>query len=140
MMILLPGARGARWGDRPPQGLRTGCFREEKNMKRLPLMSVLLVVLTLLCASATEQSAAWAGEPDGALRAPDATKNYGDQILDPTGSPDDDADGDPDTAGDGFGFVAEKNPLGGSQQIQGPVDRLPAVLVLLLVNYVVILR
>ena len=109
-------------------------------MKRIALMSVLLVVLTLLCAPATEQSAAWAGEPDGALRAPDANKNDGDQILDPTGSPDDDADGDPDTAGDGFGYATDKNPLGGAQVLGGAEDRLPLELMLFLVNHVLILR
>ena len=109
-------------------------------MKRIPLISVLLVALTLLCAPAIEQSAAWAGEPDGAMRAPDAGKNNGDQILDPTGSPDDDADGDPDTAGDGFGYTTEKNPLGGSHVLAGPDDRLPLELMLFLMNHVLILR
>lgn len=108
-------------------------------MKRMTLISVLLVVLTLLCAPAAEQSAAWAGDRDGALRVPDGPRNNGDQILDPTGSPDDDADGDPDTAGDGFGYTTEKDPLGGPNLLGGPEDRLRIELLLFLVNHVVIL-
>jgi hypothetical protein len=120
--------------------MRTGCFREEKNMKRIPLIPVLLVVLTMLCASALAPTTAWAGDQDGKLHRPDVPRPADDLILDPYGSPDDDADGDPDTAGDGFGYTADKNPLGGGQLLECPGERIRVQIVLFLMDHVVIVR
>lgn len=90
-------------------------------MKRLTI-PVLLVVLTLFCATSIHQATAWAGEPDGALRAPSTGKRDPGPTVDTAG----DSDpwlGDPDTAGDTVGAKKDMMDLiGGSQGFEGVED------------------
>ena len=104
-------------------------------MKRIPLIPVLLVVLALVVMPVAHLPAAWADTGDGSLHSPDGGKQAEDAILDPTGSPGDDSDGDPDTAGDGFGYTMDKNPLGNESAGEGPQDRSWLELMLYLLDH-----
>jgi len=109
-------------------------------MKRIPLIPVLLVVVTLLCAPALDHGTAWA-DPDDSIHRPDASRVTSDQILDPTGSPDDDNGGDPDTAGDGFGYTDQTGLLGyrtaGTDESR---DGVWTEFILMILNHISLLR
>ena len=81
-------------------------------MKRTQI-PVLLVVLILLCVSSLHVSAALADDRGDRLQRPAVVRQH-DLIVETTGEPDDDSDGDPDTLGGGFGFKKSDDLLGGA--------------------------
>lgn len=108
-------------------------------MKRTTI-PVLLVVLTLFCATSLCHTDAWAGDPEGALRVPPTTKHDGAQVLETTGTADDDQGGDPDTAGDTLGFKKVNDLLGASDGFEGDQDVVWLELMLKLMDCFTILR
>ena len=95
---------------------------------------------TRVRAPALDHATAWADPDDGIHRSGDGRSNA-DQILDPTGSPDDDSDGDPDTAGDGFGYTDQTGLLGSRSAGAGDSrDGVWAEFILMLLNHIQLLR
>ncbi len=90
-------------------------------MKRTTI-PVLLVVLTLFCASMFQPAAAWADQPEGALRAPGTVKPSSALLAGADGDAGDSNNGDPDAAGDALGHTKTDDLLGNSDSFFGGLD------------------
>lgn len=102
------------------------------------LIPVLLVALTLFCASSFSHATAWAD--DGTIPVPTKPKGDTGQVTTTTGTTDDDQGGDPDTAGDTLGAKRLSDLLGGLDSCEGDQDAGWLELMLQLMGCFTILR
>jgi hypothetical protein len=79
-----------------------------KNMNRIITVLVLLVTVSLAAGSLDGSTALAGGFQDPG----DPHQDRGDQIVDQQGSPDDDSEGDPGDAGDGYGATGDGPKFG----------------------------
>lgn len=108
-------------------------------MKRTSI-PVLLVVLTLFCATFLHHGTAMAGDPAGAISRPGSDRHQQDLIVGTDGTSGDDQEGDPDTAGDTLGYRKLTDLLGGTESAEMTEASQWAELMLAVMDCLVILR